>query len=61
MNNFVELSDKTIININDIILLNVDKMQEVHVYKLFLRGKGMTLRLSETDYKILREKLLKDD
>jgi hypothetical protein len=61
MNEFVELSDKTIVNINDIILLNVDKMQEVHVYKLFLRGKGMTLRLSETDYKILREKLLKDD
>jgi len=61
MNNFVELSDKTIININDIILLNVDKMQEVHVYKLFLRGKGMTLRLSETDYNIIRNKIFGND
>ena len=61
MNEFVELSDRTIINISDIILLNVDKMGDAYVYKLFLRGKGMTLRLSETDYKILREKLLKDD
>jgi hypothetical protein len=61
MNEFVELSDKTIVNVSDIILLNVDKMGDGYVYKLFLRGKGMTLRLSETDYNIIREKLLKDD
>jgi hypothetical protein len=61
MNEFVELSDKTIVNVSDIILLNVDKMGDGYVYKLFLRGKGMTLRLSETDYNIIRKKLLKDD
>lgn len=61
MNEFVELSDKTIVNVSDIILLNVDKMGDGYVYKLFLRGKGMTLRLSETDYNIIREKLLKND
>jgi hypothetical protein len=61
MNEFVELSDKTIVNISDIILLNVDKMGEAYVYKLFLRGKGMTLRLTETDYNIIRAKILKND
>ena len=61
MNEFVELSDKTIVNVSDIILLNVDKMGDGYVYKLFLRGKGMTLRLSETDYNIIRKKLLKND
>ena len=58
MNEFVELSDKTIINVSDIILLNVDKVGDHYVYKLFLRGKGMTLRLSETDYNIIRNKIL---
>jgi hypothetical protein len=58
---FIELSDRTIVNVGDIILVNVDKVGEKYVYKLFLRGKGMTLRLSETDYNIIREKLLKDD
>ena len=57
---FIELSDKTIVNINDIILVNVDKVGENYVYKLFLRGKGMTLRLSETDYNIIRNKLLQN-
>lgn len=55
---FIELSDKTIINVGDIILLNVDKVGEKYVYKLFLRGKGMTLRLSETDYNIIRNKIV---
>jgi hypothetical protein len=56
MSNFVELSDRTIVNIDDIILLNVDKMGGNYIYKLFLRGKGMTLRLSEADYNIIRNK-----
>lgn len=58
MNSFVELTDKTIVNISDIILLNVDKVGDSYVYKLFLRGKGMTLRLTDTDYKLIREKLI---
>jgi hypothetical protein len=58
MNEFIELSDKTIINVGDIILVNVDKVGEKYVYKLFLRGKGMTLKLSETDYNIIRDKIL---
>ena len=58
---FIELSDRTIININDIVLLNVDKTGGEYVYKLFLRGKGMTLRLSEEDYKIIRNKIFGDD
>lgn len=58
MNNFVELTDLTIVNINDIILLNVDKLEGEYSYKLFLRGKGMTLRLTEADYKLIREKLI---
>lgn len=57
-NLFVELSDRTIVNVNDIILLNVDKSGEKYTYKLFLRGKGMTLRLSEEDYNIIRNKIL---
>ena len=57
-NEFIELSDRTIVNIGDIILVNVDRTGEKYVYKLFLRGKGMTLRLSETDYNIIRNKLL---
>ena len=58
MNSFVELTDKTIVNISDIILLNVDKVGDSYVYKLFLRGKGMTLRLTDADYKLIREKLI---
>ena len=58
MNEFIELSDKTIINIGDIILVNVDKVGEKYTYKLFLRGKGMTLRLSETDYNIIRDRII---
>jgi len=61
MNEFIELSDKTIVNISDIILLNVDKARDGYVYKLFLRGKGMTLRLSETDYNIIRNKILQQN
>ena len=59
--NFIELSDRTIINVNDIVLLNVDKAGEEYVYKLFLRGKGMTLRLSEEDYNIIRNKIFGND
>ena len=57
---FIELSDKTIINISDIILLNVDKDRKTggYVYRLYLRGKGMTLRMTETDYQIIRKRLL---
>lgn len=58
MGKFIELTDKTIINIDDIILLNVDKEEEQYVYKLFLRGKGMTLRLTEEDYNLIRNKLI---
>ena len=58
---FIELSDRTIININDIVLLNVDNMGGEYVYKLFLRGKGMTLRLSEEDYNIIKNKIFEDD
>lgn len=58
---FIELSDKTIINVNDIVLLNVDKNGGEYVYKLFLRGKGMTLRLSEEDYNIIRNKIFGND
>ena len=57
---FIELSDRTIVHISDIILVNVDKAGDKYVYKLFLRGKGMTLRLSETDYNITRKKLLQN-
>lgn len=59
--NFIELSDRTIINVNDIVLLNVDKTGGEYVYKLFLRGKGMTLRLSEEDYNIIRNKIFGND
>jgi hypothetical protein len=59
--NFIELSDRTIVNINDIVLLNVDRDGEGYVYKLFLRGKGMTLRLSEEDYNIIRNKIFGND
>lgn len=58
---FIELSDRTIVNINDIVLLNVDKTGGEYVYKLFLRGKGMTLRLSEEDYNIIKNKIFEDD
>lgn len=58
---FIELSDRTIINVNDIVLLNVDKTGGEYVYKLFLRGKGMTLRLSEEDYNIIRNKIFGND
>ncbi len=58
MNEFIELSDKTIINVGDIILVNVDKVGDGYIYKLFLRGKGMTLRLSETDYDIIRDRII---
>ena len=56
MNSFIELTDKTIINTSDIILLNVDKKGNTYQYRLYLRGKGLTLRLTETDYNIIREK-----
>ena len=59
--NFIELSDKTIVNVNDIVLLNVDKTGGEYVYKLFLRGKGMTLRLSEEDYNIIKKKIFGND
>lgn len=59
--NFIELSDKTIVNVNDIVLLNVDKTGGEYVYKLFLRGKGMTLRLSEEDYNIIKNKIFGND
>lgn len=59
--NFIELSDRTIINVNDIVLVNVDKTGGEYVYKLFLRGKGMTLRLSEEDYNIIRNKIFGND
>ena len=58
MNEFIELSDKTIVSINDITLVNVDKVKDGYTYKLFLRGKGMTLRLSETDYNIIRDRII---
>lgn len=61
MNKFVELTDKTIVNIDDIILLNVDKMGGNYVYKLFLRGKGMTLRLTDVDYEIIRNKIIVEE
>lgn len=60
MTNFIELSDKSIINVNDIVLLNVDKIDDGFKYTLYLRGKGMTLKLSETDYRIVRKRLLTD-
>lgn len=59
--NFIELSDRTIVNVNDIVLLNVDKTGGEYVYKLFLRGKGMTLRLSEEDYNIIKNKIFGND
>ena len=59
--NFIELSDRTIVNVNDIVLVNVDKTGGEYVYKLFLRGKGMTLRLSEEDYNIIRNKIFRND
>ena len=58
MNEFIELSDKTIVSINDITLVNVDKVKDGYVYKLFLRGKDMTLRLSETDYNVIRDRII---
>ena len=57
---FIELTDKTIVNTSDIILLNVDKIQGEPSYKLYIRGKGMTLRLTEDDYKIIRENLIEE-
>ena len=61
MEQFIELTDKSIVNINDIILLNVDKVGGKYVYKLFLRGKGMTLKLSEKDYNLIRNNLINHD
>lgn len=61
MNSFVELTDRTIVNVDDIILLNVDKVGDKYVYKLFLRGKGMTLRLSDADYEIIRNKIIVEE
>lgn len=66
MKNFIELSDQTIVNVNDIVLVNVDKDwthydengKPAHDRKLYLRGKGMTLKLTEVDYHIIKEHLL---
>lgn len=61
MKEFVELSDKSIINVHDIELLNVDKVAGEYRYKLYLHGKGMTLRLTETDYNIIRNEIIVKD
>lgn len=68
MNNFLELTDQTIVNVDDIILVNVDRDwvrydkdgKPVYDRKLYLRGKGMTLRLTEEDYNIIRKRLLEN-
>lgn len=57
---FIELTDKTIVNTSDIILVNVDKIQGEYSYKLYIRGKGMTLRLTEDDYNIIRKNLIEE-
>ncbi len=59
--NFLRLSDKTIINISDIILVNVEKAQDgSESYRLFLEGKHMTLKLSPEDYNFINECLMED-
>lgn len=58
---YVELSDGTVVNTYDIILLNVEDSAKVKggkEYRLYLRGKKMTLKLTEEDYKIVKHKLL---
>ncbi len=52
---FIELTDGTIVNSYDIILLNVDTGEDGEkAYKLYLRGKKMTLALTKDDYDIIR-------
>ena len=59
--NFLRLTDKTIININDIILVNVETLQDgSERYRLFLEGKHMTLRLSREDYNFIDQCLMDD-
>lgn len=57
---FIELTDRTIINVSDIILLNVDNLGGEYSYKLYIRGKGMTLKLTEEDYKTIRNKIIEE-
>ena len=58
---FLRLSDKTIINIKDIILVNVDKTPDgSESYRLFLEGKHMTLKLSQSDFEFINESLMED-
>ncbi len=63
MTPFIELTDRSILNVNDIILLNVDKDKKTggYIYRLYLKGKGMTLRLHEDDYQLIRRKILEMD
>lgn len=58
---FLRLSDKTIINIKDIILVNVEKAPDgSESYRLFLEGKHMTLKLSHGDFEFINESLMED-
>ena len=51
---FIKLSDGSIVNADDIILVNV----EDDGYRLYLRGKKMTLKLGQRDYDIIEQTIL---
>ena len=55
---FIELSDGTIVNAQDIILVNVEQGADGNEYRLYLRGKKMTLKLCKKDYDILHQVLI---
>lgn len=60
--NFIRLTDKTIISIKDIILVNVETTQDgKEKFCLYLEGKHMTLRLSEEDYLFIDHCLMEED
>ena len=56
---YIELSDGSIVNSYDIILLNVNVDEKGEKdFKLYLLGKKMTLDITESDYKLIRHRLL---
>ena len=60
--NFIRLTDKTIISIKDILLVNVEGTPSGNEkYSLYLTGKHMTLRLSEEDYNFINHSLFDDN
>lgn len=59
---YIELTDGTVVNSYDIILLNVEDVNNNKFvgteYRLYLRGKKMTLKLTREDYEIVKKRLL---